>query len=70
MKLNPCACGTMPIYSDVGGNNEEIEIYCPGCGRSILVANKDEAPSAWDKSCINCALSAVNRLMVYLKGVV
>lgn len=49
MNFGLCACGTVPVYGDVGGNNEEFEVYCPGCGRSVLVANKEAAPKAWDK---------------------
>lgn len=49
MGFGPCLCGTMPIYADVGGNNKEIEVYCPNCGRSVLAANITAAEQAWEK---------------------
>lgn len=47
--IEPCGCGTSPRTGDVGGNNQEVEICCPKCGRSVLAATFEAAIKLWDR---------------------
>ena len=48
--MNPCKhCGTVPVLSDVGGNNPYYEIGCK-CEKGMVVGSHDRAEAiiCWD----------------------
>ncbi len=47
--IEPCSCGALPVLGDVGGNNQEVEICCPKCGRSVLATTYEAAINLWDR---------------------